>query len=164
MVEHRGAAPNGTNASKRPGSDVASRRVEAEDSGVSWHDAADASVPDTLLPDQYFDRLAVRACDTPEKRLMFAVLLDAVIQLQRRNSAGATEAEIWIRGEEGDDTPFSFPNVCEALGLDATYLSRGLLAWRGTHAAATRVPIRQLRTTHRRVTPVVGRRRRTATV
>jgi hypothetical protein len=152
MVEHRGAAPNGANASKRIASDDASRRG-----------ASEASIPDTLLPDQYFDRLAARACDTPEKRLMFAVLLDAVIQLQRRNSTGATEAEIWIRGEEGDDAPFSFRNVCEALALDAAYLGRGLLAWRGTHAATTRVPIRQLRTTHRRVTPVVRRRRRVAT-
>ena len=43
---------------------------------------------------------------------MFAVLLDAVIQLRRRNSPGATEAEIWIRGEEGNDSPFSFDGVC----------------------------------------------------
>jgi hypothetical protein len=90
------------------------------------------------------------------------VLLDAVIQLQRRSSIGATEAEIWIRGEEGEDAPFSFCNVCDALGLDPTYLARGLLAWRGTHAARTRVPVRQLRTSHRRVTPVVRRRRRAA--
>jgi len=124
--------------------------------------AADASVPDTLLPDQYFDRLTARACDTPEKRLMFAVLLDAVIQLQRRNSSGATEAEIWIRGEEERDAPFSFESVCEALSLDATYLSRGLLAWRGSPAATPRVPVRQLRTSHRRVTPVARRRRRAA--
>jgi len=127
---------------------------------VSARRATDASIPDTLLPDQYFDRLAPRACDTPEKRLMFAVLLDAVIQMQRRNSAGATEAEIWIRGEEGADAPFSFPSVCEALGLDATYLARGLLAWRAAPAAMPRVPVRQLRTSHRRVTPVVRRRRR----
>jgi hypothetical protein len=93
---------------------------------------------------------------------MFAVLLDAVIQLQRRNSSGATEAEIWIRGEEERDAPFSFESVCEALGLDATYLARGLLAWRGSPASAPRVPVRQLRTSHRRVTPVARRRRRAA--
>jgi hypothetical protein len=153
MVEHRGTAPIGAVVSKRANSDALT---------VSRHVASDASVPDTLLPDQYFDRLTARACDTPEKRLMFAVLLDAVIQLQRRNSTGATEAEIWIRGEEGDAAPFSFPNVCDALGLDPTYLGRGLLSWRATPAATSRVPIRQLRTSHRRVTPVVRRRRRAA--
>lgn len=93
---------------------------------------------------------------------MFAVLLDAVIQLQRRNSSGATEAEIWIRGEEDGETPFSFPGVCEALGLDASYLARGLLAWRSSASVGTRVPVRQLRTSHRRVTPIVRRRRRVA--
>ena len=69
--------------------------------------------------------------DVPEKRLMFAVLLDAVIQLRRRNTARSAEAERWIRGEDGDeDTPFSFTNVCETLGIDPSYLARGLLAWR----------------------------------
>ena len=131
-------------------------------SASSRRGAADVSVPDTLLPDQYFDRLAARACDSPEKRLMFAVLLDAVIQLQRRNSSGSTEAEIWIRGEEDVETPFSFHSVCEALGLDASYLARGLLAWRTSAGVATRVPVRQLRTSHRRVTPIVRRRRRVA--
>jgi hypothetical protein len=144
MRNHREAAPAGAEGS--------ARRV-----------VADASIPDTLLPDQYFDRLAARACDTPEKRLMFAVLLDAVIQLQRRGSPGASEAESWVRGEGvADDAPCSFANVCEALGLDPAYLARGLLALRAASASATRVPVRQLRTSHRRVTPVVRRRRRAA--
>ena len=136
--------------------------VRGVSSSSSRRGAADVSVPDTLLPDQYFDRLAARACDSPEKRLMFAVLLDAVIQLQRRNSSGATEAEIWIRGEENSEAPFSFHSVCEALGLDASYLARGVLAWRSSASVATRVPVRQLRTSHRRVTPIVRRRRRVA--
>ena len=120
----------------------------------------DASIPDTLLPEQYFDRLAPRVCDTPEKRLMFAVLLDAVVQLQRRHSPAATDAEIWIRGEEDrDDAPFSFRNVCEALALDPSYLARGLLARRAAREPSTRVPVRQLRTSHRRVTPLARRPR-----
>jgi len=93
---------------------------------------------------------------------MFAVLLDAVIQLRRRNSPGATEAEIWIRGEGHHDAPFSFEGVCEALGLDAGYLARGLLSWRTAADPGPRVPVRQLRTSHRRVTPVARRRRRVA--
>ena len=120
----------------------------------------DVSIPDTLLPEQYFDRVAARASDTPEKRLMFAVLLDAVIHLQRRNSDTAAEAERWIRSEPEDESPFSFQNLCEALGIEAAYLARGLLAWRASRTDTPRgVPVRQLRTSHRRVTPL-GRKRR----
>jgi hypothetical protein len=127
--------------------------------------SADRSVPDSLLPDQYFDRLAARASDTPEKRLMFAVLLDAVINLQRRHSPRATEAELWIRGEDGDDAPFSFRSICDALGIDASYLARGLLAWRAARARSpVGMPVRQLRTSQRRVTPLGRRRRRRVAV
>ena len=121
----------------------------------------DVSVPDAILPEQYFDRLAARASDTPERRLMFAVLLDAVIHLQRRNTPACSEAERWIRNDGAEDFPFSFRNVCEALGIDATYLKRGLLAWRHQNAGMPLgVPVRQLRTSHRRVTPIKRRRRR----
>ena len=161
MIEHRGAVPD-IHRPQRIGSADVSQHTHSNAAVVARRSVSDASIPDTLLPDQYFDRLASRPCETPEKRLMFAVLLDAVIQLQRRNSVGAIEAEIWIRGEASDDGPFSFRNVCEALGLDATYLAHGLLAWRASPAATARVPVRQLRTTHRRVTPAVRRRRRRA--
>ena len=88
----------------------------------------DASVPETILPIQYFDRLTARVTDVPEKRLMFAVLLDAVIHLQRRDSRGAAEAVEWIEGEP-DGSVFSFQNICESLGLEPTGLARALLAW-----------------------------------
>ncbi|MEB2283687.1 MAG: hypothetical protein B6D46_15575 [Polyangiaceae bacterium UTPRO1] len=123
----------------------------------------DVSVPDVLLPEQYFDRLAVRSSDTPERRLLFAVLLDAVIQLQRRNTSTAAEAERWIRNESRPELPFSFRNVCEALGVEPGYLRRGLLAWRRSELGAMPgIPVRQLRTSHRRVTPLGRRRRRRA--
>ena len=122
---------------------------------------SDFSVPDALLPDQYFDRLAARASDVPEKRLMFAVLLDAVIQLQRRNTSNCAEAERWIRGEDETDAPFSFHNVCEALGIEPKFLARGLIAW-STSQPTGGVPVRQLRTSHRRVTPLGRKRRRVA--
>lgn len=162
MIEHRGVAPGDAQRTARIASLDVSRNARTKDADAPRRAGSDGSIPDTLLPDQYFDRLVTRPSETPEKRLMFAVLLDAVIQLQRRNSVGGTEAEIWIRGEAGEDGPFSFRNVCEALGLDATYLAQGLLAWRASPAGSARVPVRQLRTTHRRVTPAVRRRRRRA--
>jgi hypothetical protein len=125
---------------------------------------SETSIPDALLPEQYFDRLAARASDTPEKRLLFAVLLDAVINMQRRNSVGAAEAEQWIRGEDGDDSPFSFRNLCDALGIEPSYLARGLLAWRSRGPIRDGgLPVRQFRISHRRVTPADVRRRKAAT-
>jgi hypothetical protein len=119
----------------------------------------DTFVPEALLPEQYFDRWAARASDSPEKRLMFAVLLDAVIQLQGRNASDAAEVEQWIRAE-GDDSPFAFRNICEALGIEADYLAKGLLAWRTRANGGHRTPLRQLRTSHTHVTPLRRRRRR----
>ena len=62
----------------------------------------------------------------PEKRLMVAVLADAVSTVVRHGSNGAHvsqkrvgEVEAWIAAED-DDWPFSFVNVCAALGLDAS--------------------------------------------
>ena len=81
----------------------------------------DVSVPDVLLPEQFFDRLTARTSDTPERRLLFAVLLDAVILLQRRNTSGSAEAERWIRNEADSDFPFSFRNLCEALGIEPAH-------------------------------------------
>ena len=122
----------------------------------------DSSVPEAILPIQYFDRLIVQATDIPEKRLMFAVLLDAVIDLQRRNSRGAHEAARWIEAAL-DDSPFSFPDICECLGLEATGLSRALLAWNhGPGTTRLGVPARQLRTAHPRIRAARQRRRRRA--
>src|SRR5215470_6613252 len=108
--------------------------------GSGKESLVDTFVPEALLPEQYFDRWAARASDSPEKRLMFAVLLDAVIQLQGRNQKDAAEAE---------ESPFSFRNICEALGIETQYLARGLLSWRERHMSMPyRAPLRQLRTSH----------------
>jgi hypothetical protein len=124
---------------------------------------SDSSVPDTILPIQYFDRLTVQATDVPEKRLMFAVLLDAVIHLQRRDSRGASEAVEWIESEP-DDSPFSFRSICDFLGLEATRLAHALLAWHhGPGTTRLGIPARQLRIAHPRIRPPRQRRRRRAT-
>jgi len=124
----------------------------------------DSSVPEVILPIQYFDRLTVRATDIPEKRLMFAVLLDAVLHLQRRHSRGASEAAQWIESPD-EGSPFSFQNICEFLGLEAHGLGRALLAWHnGPGTERLGVPARQLRTAHPRIRPPRQRRRRRVAV
>ena len=86
---------------------------------------SDVSIPDALLPEQYFSRAATAV---PERRLMFAILLDAITQLERRGTEGAEEAKRWIR-RVADDAPCSFRGTCEAVGIEPIRLGRGLLAW-----------------------------------
>lgn len=68
----------------------------------------------------------------PEKRLMLAVLQDALFCIQRyfrardgRRQKSFWEAWQWFN-EEGSDSIFAFENICESLGLEASYIRRGL--------------------------------------
>lgn len=92
--------------------------------------------PDTLLPSQYFDRIRRRASSDGERRLMVAILEDAV-DVYRKQAAARDrkrrqlfeDAEEWI---ESDDRAwiFSFENICDVLSIDASYLRKGLRAWK----------------------------------
>ncbi len=124
---------------------------------VTTTNRTSCEVPDTLLPVQYFDRTA--AADTPEKRLIFAVLLDAILQLRRGGADVAVDAERWIRDEIAD-VPISFALACEVLGIEAQNLARVLLSWRSESGAAPGVPARQLLGSQRRVMPLGRMRRR----
>jgi hypothetical protein len=92
--------------------------------------------PDTLLPSQYFDRIRRRASLDGERRLMVAILEDAVDVYRKQADARDRkrhqlfrDAEAWI---ESDDTAwiFSFENICDVLGIEAGYLRRGLRDWK----------------------------------
>ena len=72
----------------------------------------------------------------PELSLMRAVLQDAIMcylgRAKRRRIDPrilAREAEYWIRINDWD-SPFSFNNVCEALGLSHESTRRRILSWR----------------------------------
>jgi hypothetical protein len=64
----------------------------------------------------------------PEKRLMFAILLDAVdcFQEHAKDDRLFKETEEWIF-EDDHEWPFSFINICQALDMDPEYLRKGLL-------------------------------------
>jgi hypothetical protein len=92
--------------------------------------------PDTVLPSQYFDRARRRAEHEGERRLMIAILEDAV-DVYRKQAAAVdprgqelfVEAEAWI--EDADRCwLFSFQNICDVLDIDADYLRDGLRAWK----------------------------------
>ena len=108
----------------------------------------DVSVPDAVLPEQFFSRAATAV---PERRLMFAILRDAIMHLERRGTVGAAEAKRWICGVA--DGPCSFQSTCEAVGVEPTHLGRGLLAWCAGDEPHLLGPAQLLRTTaHRRMT------------
>ena len=89
--------------------------------------------PETVRPAQFFRTPG--AASQPEKRLMLAVLENAVWLLLRdaerpRLTADAwrqvAEAERWI-ASNAVDWPFSFMNICQVLGLDPAALRARLL-------------------------------------
>ncbi len=92
--------------------------------------------PDTLLPSQYFDRIRRRSSSDGERRLMVAILEDAVDVY--RKQAGARDrkrrqlfedAEAWLESPD-KSWIYSYENICEVLGIDATYLRKGLRLWK----------------------------------
>jgi hypothetical protein len=92
--------------------------------------------PDTVLSAQYFANLRRKTPLEPEKRLMLALLEDAIHCFKDHLSAPTVvkkklfdEAEEWILERDGDWI-FSFDNVCEALGFTPEYVRQGLLRWK----------------------------------
>jgi hypothetical protein len=88
--------------------------------------------PQSLSCAQYFDALRRRIFLEPEKRLMLAILEDAVQCFQNNGFAQSVrgrrifqEARKWIVDADRDWI-FSFENVCEALGLNPAYVRAGL--------------------------------------
>src|SRR5438093_17960 len=88
--------------------------------------------PDTLLPSQYFDRVRRRTEHDGERRLMIAVLEDAVDVYRKQAGARDPRAQQLFQDAEEwmEDTDrswlYSFENICDVLDIDADYLRRGL--------------------------------------
>lgn len=92
--------------------------------------------PDTLLPDQFLDTYRRKLHLEPEKKLMLALLEDAVACYQKylfakdiKGKALFEEASEWIQHETGESI-FAFESVCEGLGLNPKYVRRGLETWK----------------------------------
>jgi hypothetical protein len=91
--------------------------------------------PDSLLLEQYFDTLRRKTVLEPEKKLMLAILKDAVSTFQTylfaanvKSTRRFEQAKDWIVATDGDWV-FSFGNICEHLGLNPAYVRNGLLHW-----------------------------------
>jgi hypothetical protein len=104
--------------------------------------------PDTLLPAQYFAAFAREGGLVRERRLMLAVLQDAVECYQKyalaRDPRGRMlfeDARDWIDSDEREWS-FSYENICEILGLNPEYIRRGLSKWHQQRAPVKRTAAR----------------------
>ena len=94
-------------------------------------------IPDGLTPGQYYDGMrADDACVRPIKRLMLAVLEDAMRCYQTYANSRSSpqrrlfvDAEAWLMDRKADGA-FAFETVCETLGIDPNCLREGLRRWR----------------------------------
>jgi hypothetical protein len=119
-VAKEGRSPFWVNASKAPADEKALAIFQ----------------PDILIESQYHATYRRRFHLDPERVLMLAVLQDAVVCFQehvqatcKQKRAMHRDAEDWILNRDRT-YPFSFENVCEALGYDADYLRKGLIRWK----------------------------------
>jgi len=87
---------------------------------------------DPVLPAQWFVDAGRAAAMQPEKRLMFAVLSDAVdIVMTAQSTTNVRrrmlfhETVAWLRCDDRE-WPYSFVNLCDGLGFDAARLRVGL--------------------------------------
>lgn len=101
--------------------------------------------PEAVLPSQFFSRIEIDASLQPEKRLMLAVLEDAVGTFQkyvfaRERTAQRlfSDVEDWFASDD-QEWPFSFGNICNALGLDLAYMRSGLRKWQERQRSAVHV-------------------------
>jgi hypothetical protein len=98
--------------------------------------------PDILLPNQYFAAFRRGRAVEGERRLMLAVLEDAVDSYRKyalardpREQACFLEAKEWFVSDDRSWL-FAFENICDVLEMNAEYLRGGLDKWRRALAAA----------------------------
>lgn len=111
---------------------------------------------DLIVPSQFFDRIKPEHSSQPEKRLMLAVMEDAIATFQK-SVAGETrrqrrllkETEEWFNSRD-TEWAFSFENICSALEIEPEYLRGGLRRWKSIllaqrhETAAVHSPFRRI--------------------
>ena len=97
--------------------------------------AGDEHGADAPLPAQFYPARRGSASIEPVMRLMGGILADAVRSFQRNFEAKTPnrrqefrEARLWIFHDNAGG-PFSFEDVCDALGIDQRRLRDSILNW-----------------------------------
>ena len=111
--------------------------------------------PDVILPQQFFDGPRGDSDFSSEKALMLAILEDAIRCFQEyfrttraRPRMLSRQAERWIRTRDWN-WPFSFNNVCDALGIDPDCMRDALLRMKYEHLMGEQRGPRATQTTPR---------------
>lgn len=125
---------------------------------LAIYDTGKLFEPDTILPAQFYAMFKSSQYREPERRLMVAILEDAVSCLStdlrvcnQRQKKQYEEAKHWVTTDEDSEWIFSFKNICEVLGMDPDYLRHGLIppkmspSTRRSAMATTRRSSRNLR-------------------
>ena len=101
---------------------------------IAIHDTGKLFEPDTILPTQFYSIFKNSQYREPERRLMVAILEDAVSCLSTdlhrcnpRQRKQYEEAKAWVAADDESEWIFSFKNICEVLGMNPNYLRRGLI-------------------------------------
>jgi hypothetical protein len=100
--------------------------------------------PDVFLPSQFYGAAGLSRKLEGEKRLMIAILKDAVECLEKyrgaRTSAGRSHYESAIEWVKDTDTEwlFSFTNICDLLGFDPDYMREVLMKRENKHVKSVR--------------------------
>jgi hypothetical protein len=105
--------------------------MQAELTKPVFQDDLLSSLPDVLLPSQFFGSARAQTFSS-EQRLMLAVLTDAInilgdyrVSPNQRKWKSFNEVSFWVFGS-GITGPMSFDHVCDALGVNAEALRRRL--------------------------------------
>ena len=113
--------------------------------------------PAAVLPEQFYGSAEHPDSSQGELALMRAVLEDAVLCFQKSQGSNAAslakDAERWFFADD-QHWPFSFVNICAALGLNAEYIRMGLQRWRQHPPAVS--PKKRRRTVLTRMTMSVA--------
>jgi hypothetical protein len=150
MVRHRMMARPSLGGTAMTNNATAERTVSSSGAGLELE-------PEVILPSQFYSKGGIDASLQPEKRLMLAVLEDAVGTFQKytwsRDRAGQrllAEVEDWFASNDGE-WPYSFVNICNALGLEAEFLRGGLRRWKERQLDARVDGVKVVRFPFRRV-------------
>lgn len=129
---------------------TAQRKVTASGAGLELE-------PEVVLPSQFYGKGGLDASLQPEKRLMLAVMEDAVGTFQKyvwaRDRASQrllAEVEDWFASDDLD-WPYSFVNICHSLGLEVGFMRGGLRRWKQEQLDARVDGVKVVRFPFRRV-------------
>ena len=96
--------------------------------------------PDVLLPGQFFSFFRKEAGFDRERRLMLAVLEDAIDCFQKyAHTSDLRGRQLFLESHEWIMSPdkrwlFSFENICQIVDMNPDYIRQGLSRWRTQNA------------------------------